>query len=393
MPMTVKKKAGKANAFKKRPAALTASEPQQLPADDAKPAASIEVATSTGGSQQTGGTHHVYLQSLQALLVRTFAGHGLVARCGVLMPFPIRAACVFPGGSRVITSGEDGTSRIWDAVSGELLLVLKCHRAGALGTAVFPDGCRVLTTGADGDAVVWDVNRGTPLSRLEGHNTPVTGGAVFPDGERVITMGLDGSGRIWDVRSQRILAPLAGVGKTVVAIFPDGEHVAVASEKGRAEIWHGRTGQLTAEVDGHRGAVTAMALFPGGGRLLTTGEDGAAFVFDAKSGQKLTELPRHRDAILCGAVSPCGTRLLTGGRDGIARLSDATTGETVATWAADGGQAPCADSGPAAERPIYSCAFFPSGSHVLLAGAAGGRIWQLPEMGSLENSMQTGNVQ
>jgi WD40 repeat protein len=107
----------------------------------------------------------------------------------------------------------------------------------------------------------------------------------------------------------------------------------------------------------------------------------------------LTELPRHRDALLCGAVSPCGTRLLTGGRDGVARLSDATTGATIVTWAADGGQAPCADGGPAAERPIYSCAFFPSGSHVLLAGAAGGRIWQLPEMERLGKPMRTERVQ
>mmetsp|Transcript_118554 Transcript_118554/g.382729 ORF Transcript_118554/g.382729 Transcript_118554/m.382729 type:complete len:432 (+) Transcript_118554:95-1390(+) len=314
----------------------------------------------------------------QPTLVRALAGHGLVARCGAVVPFPIRAACVFPGGSRLITSGEDGTARVWDAASGEQLVLLNCHRAGVLGTVVFKDGHRVLTTGADGTACVWDIDKGMQVARLEGHSTPVTGGAVYPSGERVITMGLDGSGRIWDIRTQRIIAPLAGVGKTVVGIFPDGDHVIVASEKGQAEVWYGRTGELVTEIRGHKGAINAMAIFPDGSRVLTAGEDGCAAVWDAKKGGQLARLAKHGDALLCGAVSPCGRQVLTGGRDGAARLSDAADGRTLSFWVADGRGA--SSAGSDVDCAIHACAFLPDGKRVLLAGAVGARIWRLPQV-------------
>jgi WD40 repeat protein len=56
-------------------------------------------------------------------------------------------------GRRIASVSDDGTARVWDARTGELLRVI----AGPSTTATFrPDSDELLTTGAQGYAVVWD---------------------------------------------------------------------------------------------------------------------------------------------------------------------------------------------------------------------------------------------
>jgi len=308
-------------------------------------------------------------------LVRSLGGHGLVARGGKVVPWPIRAASIFPGGERIATAGEDGTLRVWSASSGEQLTNMPCHRAGILGAVIFPNGQQVLTTGNDGTACIWNVARGNLVAKLEGHDSPVVGGAVFPDGDRVITMGLDGSGRIWDISKKAIIAPLAGSEKTVVDIFQDGVHVVVAGEKGSAEVW-ACTGAHIAQIGDHQGSITALALFPDGERAVTAGEDGRACIWNAIKSSKIAELPRHEGNVRCSSVSAGGTHVLTGGEDGIVHLSDAVDGSHILSWTVDG-RSPDTE-GQTQDNAVHSVAFFRDGKRVLVAGDAGARIWELP---------------
>mmetsp|Transcript_45301 Transcript_45301/g.137351 ORF Transcript_45301/g.137351 Transcript_45301/m.137351 type:complete len:341 (-) Transcript_45301:106-1128(-) len=65
------------------------------------------------------------------------------------------SGCVLGGGERVLTASSDGTARMFDTETGELLKTFKGH-ASKVSSAVFsPDGSKIVTASYDGTVKVW----------------------------------------------------------------------------------------------------------------------------------------------------------------------------------------------------------------------------------------------
>ena len=72
----------------------------------------------------------------------------------------VNAAAFSPDGARIVSGSHDNTVRVWDAASGEELLVLRGHEKRVSAAAFSPDGARIVS-GSDDDTVrVWDVASG-----------------------------------------------------------------------------------------------------------------------------------------------------------------------------------------------------------------------------------------
>lgn len=70
----------------------------------------------------------------------------------------IIALAITPDGRRVVTGGLDGTARVLDTATGELVAVLTGHDERIAGVEVAPDGSWVLTTSWDQTARRWDLS-------------------------------------------------------------------------------------------------------------------------------------------------------------------------------------------------------------------------------------------
>jgi WD40 repeat protein len=216
-----------------------------------------------------------------------------------------------PDAKHLATLGQDGTVKIWDAVSGKELLTTPSMQGQLHGLAFSPDGSR-LVTARDRTAVVWEAASLKELMSLSGHSDGVTSVVFSPDGKHLATASFDTKAKIWDAASGKQIRTLSGHdrGLTAVTFSPDGKRLATASDDGSAIVWETASGKQLLRLAGHTGGVTALTFSPGGERLATASEDGTVKVWNTATGKQLLAWGSDA-AVTCVAFSPDGGRLAT----------------------------------------------------------------------------------
>eukprot|EP00931_Biecheleriopsis_adriatica_P022343 TRINITY_DN14382_c0_g1_i2.p1 TRINITY_DN14382_c0_g1~~TRINITY_DN14382_c0_g1_i2.p1 ORF type:complete len:339 (-),score=66.88 TRINITY_DN14382_c0_g1_i2:47-1042(-) len=133
----------------------------------------------------------IYMAGSDAPPAVTLKGHD-----GIL-----RQASFSSDGLQVVTASEDGTARIWNALTGKCRCVLQGHSAEVLGAVFSPDCKRVVTTSSDATARIWNADTGSCEAKLVGHRWAVNSAAFSWDNSMVITGSDDRTARIWEVNT------------------------------------------------------------------------------------------------------------------------------------------------------------------------------------------------
>jgi WD40 repeat protein/tRNA A-37 threonylcarbamoyl transferase component Bud32 len=218
--------------------------------------------------------------------------------------------------------------------------------------AVFsPDGKYVLTGGEDGTARLWDAATGAARGEPMRHDGPVLSMAYGPDGKTIVTGSYDGTARMWDAATCRQLGPnLLHLGRVLaVDIRFDGRFVATGSAVedrdphtgqrtvvgGEFRLWRPATGKLFGEPMRYSERVFAVAFRPHGGKLLVGAKDRAARFYSVIDGNILGKPLDHEGTVANVAFSPNGRLALTasagGDHSAHARLWELAPGDPV-TW-------------------------------------------------------------
>ncbi|KAG8722371.1 hypothetical protein FRC09_006346 [Ceratobasidium sp. 395] len=249
---------------------------------------------------------------------------------------PVKCIAVSPNGRRVVSGSEDGTVRVRDAETGDVVLGPLNHYLSVINCVAFsPDG-RWITSGSGNKTIqVWHAETGeSRLNPLEGHSGFVTSVAFSPDSHRLVSGSGDETVRVWELETGQSLFQLRGYLDWVwsVVFSPDGRWILSGSWDMKLRIWDAQTGEPVLEpLCGHSGQVLSVAFSPDSHRIVSGSADKTIRIWDAKAGDMLLgPLQRHSDKVLSVAFSPDGRRIASGSADKTVRIWDAQTGDPVA---------------------------------------------------------------
>lgn len=267
-------------------------------------------------------------------------------------------------GKQVVSAGQGGTVRFWDASSGQQLAAIKAHEGKVRGLAISPDGSRIATGGADNVVRVWDA-KSHAVIRFMSSRDSIRDLVFSPSGDRIAAALHNRTVQVWNTDTGDEATTMAGHSASVtgVAFSPDGRTIASCAEDDRtARIWDSETGEQIASLNPDVLALRQPAFSPDGSRLAIASYARYS-LWDTKTWESIAIDFAHSQQTHCIAFSPDGTQFVTAGRSAEIKLWDAQAGKLKATL-----------SGHASD--VWSVAFSPDGRRLASASADGTvRIW------------------
>jgi WD40 repeat protein len=234
-------------------------------------------------------------------------GHTVLAECDS----PLNAVAV--GGAWAVAVATDGSVVIVGLDPAREPRLLTGHKAQAWSCAADPSGRFAVTTGYDGTARIWSAPDGDALATLDGPAPHVLCCDVNRAGAVVCGDG-DGALRVWDPPEWRCRHVLSGHDGDVVtcAWTPDGASVLSGGRDGVLRLWDARGGDLRSRGMGHFDRILACAIAADGRLCASTGTDSSLRVW------KLPDLHGHAVMPLpgdgrCVAFHPSRAAISCGG--------------------------------------------------------------------------------
>ncbi|QRV77760.1 hypothetical protein RhiJN_05775 [Ceratobasidium sp. AG-Ba] len=175
-----------------------------------------------------------------------------------------------------------------------------CIRSISAGSAVYsvamsPDDKRIASGCVDGTVRVWDAETGEAvLVPLQGHSGPVSCVAYSSDGRRIASGSFDETIRTWDSETgASILGPLRAHSNDVVTLAwsPDNSLIASGSRDSTVSLWSSMTGiPLLNPLQGPPMSAICLAFSDDNGLIASGFDDYSVRVWDTKNGSLILEV-------------------------------------------------------------------------------------------------------
>ena len=233
--------------------------------------------------------------------------------------------------------------RIWNVASGQLASVLRGHRGWVHSVSFSPDGGRIASGAQDGTIRLWNAISGELLktrycfSSEDSLSNPAA--VSFSPCGRWFAEGREDSLLLWDpgLESVHWARPFPGGGLDGLAFSPDGQLIGACGGR-NLRIWSADSGELRLSYSAGKGRINALAFCPRGKQVVIGGSEGILMILDSLTGEPILNLKSEGATVSTVAYSPEGRRIVTGSWEG-ARLWDAESGEFLLDLSSEKGTA------------------------------------------------------
>jgi WD40 repeat protein len=289
-----------------------------------------------------------------------------------------------PDGKFLASASKDGTVKIWDAGTFELLKTLviiedikNYNNYGALAAAYSPDGKSLAVTSADGRLSVWDTSSWDLKYQVAAGKGKIYTVAYSPDGAYIATGGEDGSARVWRAAAGAKIYELPSDNQSVVEtlvfsvnsslLFVGGDNAKVVY------AWDMTSGELAYKLraSGADKSIYGLAVSPDGKLLASSGEDRLVRIWNLET-KEVMEIPGHVDWVWGLAFTPDSKLLISASSD-----------RTIRVWDTRYGRSQIVLTGPSGQ--VFGVSLHPDGHHLASASADNiVRTWDISPDGSHE---------
>ncbi|MCP3998766.1 MAG: hypothetical protein GY722_27395 [bacterium] len=276
-------------------------------------------------------------------LARSFSGHS----------GPVTDVAAHPDGTRILSTGDDLTLRMWDIEGGQQI---DQHGFGVnlASVAITPDG-RTALFGHKTSIWLWDIEQFEEVGQLQGHSVDETQQsninaiALSSNGQLSLSAGSDGTLRIWNLSGQLVSRYLAsgGDGIDAIALSPDASQLLGGMGTGDLVLWDVGEPEVVGWFSGGGLAVypNCVAIHPTAPRALACAgdvsgltDDTSLALWDIEAGTEVRRFEGHVTLVRAVAFLPDGRTALAGSQSvrgntlGDLILWDLETGEEVRTF-------------------------------------------------------------
>jgi WD40 repeat protein/serine/threonine protein kinase len=239
-----------------------------------------------------------------------------------------------PDGERLASGCGDGTVKIWNSRTDNVIQSFQAHSDSVVSVAFHPDGKHLASRGADLKVKVLDLTATgqavftEPCTPTRKYGSAYT--IAFSPNGRYVTFASEEVVKVWDWKNRQLLHSLPGndFHSIPVAFSRDGRLAAGIFEVG-LELWDPETGKLLRTFPEHPGPTSAVAFSANGEWLASANYDRTVKLSDATTGGLLHNLLHPGNQPECIAISPDGRRLASGGEDKKVRIWDPATGREI----------------------------------------------------------------
>ncbi len=141
-------------------------------------------------------------------------------------------------GKNLVGCGRDGTVKIWDIKTREVVILLK-HKEIVRSVAISPDERTLVSGSRDKTVKVWNLQTHKIKFTLKGHEGWVYCVKISPDGNYIFSCSSDKTIRVWDLHTGECVIILTGHTELIhcLVVSPDGKTMVSSSRDKTIKVW------------------------------------------------------------------------------------------------------------------------------------------------------------